>query len=170
MFFLRRGQDFACNARMNTIVSKVQKPSERSRKPISARTRSAMMASIRSRDTTPELVVRRCVRGLGFRYRLHARTLPGKPDLVFRRLKKVIFVNGCFWHQHDGCSLASVPKARPEYWLPKLARNRLRDVLNEAALIDAGWSVLVIWECETNSDALLREKLLRFLNSVDCRP
>lgn len=131
---------------------------------ITAEKRSAMMASIKGRDTTPELVVRKCLRQLGLRYRLDVRSLPGRPDLVLGKRRKVIFVNGCFWHQHAGCKLASTPKARPEYWIPKLAGNRARDAANEAILAKLGWDVLVVWECEVGDRAVLLDRLRRFMH------
>jgi DNA mismatch endonuclease, patch repair protein len=110
---------------------------------------SARMARIRKTNTKPEMVVRRLAHGMGFRYRLHRRDLPGTPDLVFSGLRKVIFVHGCFWHQHD-CRLGSKqPTANPAYWLPKLARNVERDLKASRQLAAAGWEVLVIWECQT---------------------
>ncbi|MDD1536453.1 MULTISPECIES: very short patch repair endonuclease [unclassified Bradyrhizobium] len=133
--------------------------------PISSATRSQMMRSIRKTDTTPELVVRKLLRGLGARYRLHARDLPGSPDIVMRKKKKAILVHGCFWHQHSGCKLAKRPSARPEYWLPKLARNQERDRLALAALSELGWSTLVVWECELAELEVLRGKLKEFLGA-----
>ena len=106
------------------------------------------MALIRKRDTKPELVVRRMVHRMGYRFRLHRRDLPGTPDLVFPARRKVILVHGCFWHRHD-CPLGSkAPRARPEYWIPKLERNRQRDVVTLESLAALGWTALVIWECE----------------------
>ena len=107
------------------------------------------MRRIRSRDTAPEMVVRRLVHGMGFRYRLHCAELPGKPDLVFPRLGKIIEVRGCFWHQHRGCVDSHVPKSRPEYWKPKLLRNAARDLRNARALRRAGWRLLTVWACQT---------------------
>jgi DNA mismatch endonuclease, patch repair protein len=127
--------------------------------------RSRVMSSIRKTDTSPEMAVRRIVHQLGFRYRLHARDLPGTPDIVLPRLKKIVMVHGCFWHQHDGCRLAKRPRARPEYWLPKLARNKARDEAAERALVDLGWDVLVIWECQVNKPECVRATLLTFLGS-----
>jgi DNA mismatch endonuclease (patch repair protein) len=121
------------------------------------------MRRIRKRDTQPELVVRRMTHALGFRYRLHRRDLPGTPDLVLPRHRKVILVHGCFWHQHEGCRLARQPKSRLEYWLPKLRRNAARDRSARLALEAAGWRCLVIWECETANPDLLRGKLRAFL-------
>ena len=111
------------------------------------------MSRIRGKDTKPEMRVRRLVHGLGYRYRLHARELPGHPDLVFRPRRKAIFVHGCFWHRHAGCSANHIPKTRTQYWRAKLDGNVERDRRNEAALRAEGWGVLVIWECETKGDA-----------------
>ena len=109
-------------------------------------TRSRMMSGIKGVDTQPELILRRGLHRRGFRYRLHDRRLPGKPDLVFPRHKAVIFVNGCFWHGHD-CHLFRWPKSREEFWRSKITGNMQRDARNQRALIDKGWRVLVVWEC-----------------------
>ena len=124
--------------------------------------RSEMMSNIRSTNTKPELVVRRLVYSLGYRYRLHCKDLPGKPDLVFRGKKKVIFVHGCFWHQHQGCSKASIPKSRPDFWRLKLSKNVERDERAISSLTRLGWGVLVIWECEINF-LDLPKRILEFL-------
>lgn len=121
------------------------------------------MRRIRSKDTLPELTVRRLVHAMGYRYRLHQSKLPGRPDLVFPRLKKIIQVHGCFWHGHDGCRISHVPSSRQEYWKPKLERNKLRDADHLRKLVDLGWNVLVLWECEVREDASLPEKIRRFL-------
>ena len=112
--------------------------------------RSINMRAIRSKDTKPELAIWRMVHGMGYRYRLHVGGLPGGPDLVFSTKKKVIFVHGCFWHQHDQetCRISRKPKLNTRYWLSKLERNVQRDRESRAMLEKAGWSVLVIWECE----------------------
>lgn len=110
------------------------------------------MRSIRSVNTRPELIVRRLLWTFGVRYRLHARELPGRPDIVNRARRMAILVHGCFWHQHEGCSLARVPRSRPDYWPRKLARNRERDQINIRRLASEGWRVLVVWECETMGD------------------
>jgi DNA mismatch endonuclease (patch repair protein) len=127
--------------------------------------RSQNMRRIKSTSTKPELIVRKLVYGLGYRFRLHAKELPGKPDIVFRRQRKAIFVHGCFWHSHPDpkCRDARVPKSNTDYWLPKLARNVQRDAENVADLKTKGWQTLVIWECQTKDLAELRRHLHQFL-------
>lgn len=115
---------------------------------VSRKKRSEIMALVRSKDTRPEMAVRKLVWGLGYRYRLHLRDLPGCPDLVFPGRRKVIFVHGCFWHRHKGCALARLPKSRLDFWEPKLESNALRDRRNKRALVRQGWEVLTVWECE----------------------
>src|ERR1700737_2829184 len=112
------------------------------------------MRRIRSKDTSPEMLVRRLVHGMGFRYRLHVQKLPGRPDLVLPRLKKIIQVHGCFWHQHTGCPHSHIPKSRIEYWRPKLTKNKQRDRNNDRALRKQGWEVLTLWECELKSTSI----------------
>ncbi|MCI0334161.1 MAG: very short patch repair endonuclease [Planctomycetes bacterium] len=128
--------------------------------------RSRIMAAVKSKDTSPELVVRRLVHSLGFRYRLHVRNLPGTPDLVFPRLRKVINVSGCFWHMHH-CGRCRIPTSRRRYWLAKLERNASRDKRTRRTLHRLGWSVLTVWECQTRSTELerLRTRVARFLRS-----
>ncbi|WP_370035975.1 very short patch repair endonuclease [Sinorhizobium fredii] len=129
--------------------------------------RSERMSRIRSKDSKPELVVRRLVHAMGFRYRLHRKELPGKPDLVFVHRKKVIFVHGCYWHRHadSSCKLARLPKSRLDFWLPKLERNAARDAENSARLKALGWDEMVVWECEVSKSSLplLGEKIRKFL-------
>lgn len=127
--------------------------------------RSKRMALVRSRNTKPEMVVRRLVHKMGYRYRLHGKDLPGRPDLVFPRLRKVLFVHGCFWHRHPNpeCKLARLPKSRLDFWRPKLEENRRRDRAQQEALLDMGWRFLVIWECELRDVQNLVEKLRMFL-------
>jgi DNA mismatch endonuclease (patch repair protein) len=125
--------------------------------------RSENMRRIRSKDTKPEMVVRRMLHGLGYRYRLNAKDLPGKPDIVFRLRKRAILVHGCFWHQHDKCREGRLPGSRQEYWLPKLARNIVRDEENLVQLERLGWKTLILWECELDDATLLRRRLTRFL-------
>lgn len=124
--------------------------------------RSANMRAIRSTGMKPELAVRRLVHSMGYRYRLHRKDLPGKPDLVFGPRRKVIFVHGCFWHQHSdpGCKIARMPKSKPDYWKPKLARNVERDRQHQAELEANGWSVLIVWECETKANRVDRLSLV----------
>ena len=123
------------------------------------------MRRIRSKDTGPEMLVRRLVHALGYRYRLHRKDLPGKPDLAFIAQRKVIFVHGCFWHQHPDktCSDSRLPKSRSGYWLPKLERNTSRDAEHVQALQAAGWHVMVLWDCETKDTARLVLQLKNFL-------
>ncbi|MGX7873209.1 very short patch repair endonuclease [Mesorhizobium sp. ORM6] len=120
--------------------------------------RSAQMSRIRAADTKPEMRVRRALHAAGLRYRLHAKDLPGKPDLVFRSRKVALFVHGCFWHQHPdpNCKLSRMPKSKLDFWRPKLEGNRLRDERNRSALEIKGWTVVEVWECETKPDHLQR--------------
>jgi len=127
--------------------------------------RSANMSRIRSRDTSPEMFVRRLAHAMGYRFRLHVASLPGKPDIVFPRLKKIIEVRGCFWHQHPGCIDSHVPKSRIGYWRPKLERNQLRDEENRRSLRRLGWRLCIVWECETKSDTKLSRRVGRFLTN-----
>ena len=110
--------------------------------------RSQIMSRVRSKGTAPEMMVRRGLHRLGYRYRLHGAELPGRPDLVFASRRKVVFVNGCFWHGHPQCRRARAPVSNREFWLTKLERNRGRDLRNIAALRESGWEVLTVWECE----------------------
>lgn len=132
---------------------------------LSAAQRSELMSRIRAKDTRPELAVRRLLHRMGFRFRLHVRNLPGCPDLVFPRLRKVVFVHGCFWHQHPNpeCKMARLPKSREQFWRRKLEGNRRRDLMKQEALLDMGWRFLVIWECELRDIPNLVDKLRMFL-------
>jgi DNA mismatch endonuclease (patch repair protein) len=123
------------------------------------------MRRIRSKDTAPEIIVRRLVFAMGFRYRLHQRDLPGRPDIVLARHRKIVLVHGCFWHQHarKACPIARAPKSNQGYWRAKLAGNVARDESNARLLRAAGWKVLTVWECETRSPARLFARLTRFL-------
>ena len=127
--------------------------------------RSRIMAAVKSKDTTPEMVVRRLVHGMGYRYRLHVAGLAGNPDLVLPRLRKVIFVSGCFWHMH-GCGRCRIPASRRSYWVKKLERNATRDKRVQRALRRDAWSVLVVWECQTQFSRrkLLTSRLEGFLS------
>jgi DNA mismatch endonuclease (patch repair protein) len=135
--------------------------------PLSPQERSHRMSLIRAKDSKPEMKVRRLVHSMGFRYRLHVRELPGCPDMVFPARRKLVFVHGCFWHLHRCALCDRLPKTRPDYWLPKLRKNRERDGLNQRRLRVLGWRVLVIWECETAAKRLddLAERLRQFLAS-----
>jgi DNA mismatch endonuclease (patch repair protein) len=121
------------------------------------------MSRVRSKDTKPELAVRRLVFGMGCRYRLHDKRLPGRPDLVFRGRRKIVFVNGCFWHGHEGCRYARTPKSREDFWRAKVERNRERDGQNIASLEADGWKVLTVWQCELKDLHVLEGKLHEFL-------
>lgn len=123
------------------------------------------MSRVRGRDTKPEMLVRRLTHGMGYRFRLHRRGLPGSPDLVFPSSMKVIFVHGCFWHQHldPGCKLARLPKSKLDFWGPKLETNRERDERNLVLLAELGWDVLVIWECQTKNREELQARIGEFL-------
>lgn len=129
---------------------------------LSPRDRSALMASIHGRDTTPEMIVRRLLHQHGLRYRLHAKDLPGRPDVVFRSRFKAIFVHGCFWHQHKHCRKATVPKTRSSFWDKKLKANVERDSKVLKQLKSLGWRVLVVWECELRNPQL-EARLISFV-------
>jgi DNA mismatch endonuclease (patch repair protein) len=124
---------------------------------LTAEGRSDNMRQIRSKDTAPEILLRRMLHREGYRFRLHRKDLPGNPDLVFPGRRKVIFVHGCFWHQHHGCREGRVPGSRREYWEPKLARNQQRDATALARLREHRWQFLVLWECEMkDADTVLK--------------
>lgn len=126
--------------------------------------RSRTMRAVRSKDTKPELIVRRLVHSLGFRFRLHRKDLPGSPDLVFPGRRKVLFVHGCFWHGHNCPRGARQPKHNAEYWTAKIARNRKRDHHVEHELSDAGWETCTLWECELKDTECLRDRIIDFLS------
>lgn len=126
--------------------------------------RRRIMQSVGTLDTGPEMVVRRLLHRLGYRYRLHSGKLPGHPDLVFPARRKVVFVHGCFWHGH-GCAKGRLPKSRLDYWAPKIERNRQRDASVLTRLSDLGWQALVVWQCETQDLKSLERKLLKFIDS-----
>lgn len=121
--------------------------------------RSWVMSRVRSKDTAPELALRRVVYGMGYRYRLHGTKLPGRPDLVFAGRRKVVFVHGCFWHGHPRCKNARMPKSRLDFCLPKLEGNRKRDRRKLKALHEMGWRATVVWECQLSNEAVLRGRL-----------
>ena len=130
---------------------------------ISKERRSANMRAVRSQDTKPEIRVRQIVHRLGYRFRLHRRDLPGKPDLAFPSRKMAIFVHGCFWHQHKGCRRGSMPQTNTEFWRSKLERNVFRDSKQLENLKTNGWRSLVIWECETKDEKRVVARIRRFL-------
>lgn len=133
--------------------------------PLTPDERSQRMARVQSKNSKPELLVRSLLHKLGFRFRLHDKELPGCPDLVFPARRKVIFVHGCYWHRHEGCSRCRLPKTRLDFWKPKLEANRARDLKNQAALEGLGWKWLVVWECQVSNARLplLSETLTHFL-------
>ncbi len=122
------------------------------------------MSRIGAKDTAPEIVVRRLLHGMGLRFRLHVKTLPGSPDVVLPRHRTVVFVHGCYWHRHPGCKRAYTPKTNAEFWEAKFARNVERDRRVSSQLADLGWRVIVVWECETRKPDKLLRKLERFLH------
>ena len=132
---------------------------------VSKKKRSEIMSNIRSKDTLPERKVRKLVFSLGYRYRLHYKKLPGKPDLAFPRIKKVIFVHGCFWHQHKKCSISHKPLSNKSYWHKKLDRNVKRDKENRNKLSKLDWKSLVIWECQTKKPQAILKKINAFLST-----
>jgi DNA mismatch endonuclease (patch repair protein) len=125
------------------------------------------MSAVRGRDTKPEMAVRRLLFSMDYRYRLHRKDLPGRPDVVFAGRRKVIFVHGCFWHRHPGCRKVTSPKKRMKFWIEKFDRNVERDRGVEERLAAMGWSSLVIWECETRTPEELAPRLKSFLDSGD---
>lgn len=132
---------------------------------VSPEKRSRMMAGIKGKNTKPEMAVRKIVHAMGFRFRLHRKDLPGSPDLVFPRLRRAIFVHGCFWHQHPGCRFAYLPKSNAQFWLEKLEGNKRRDALALTMLDALGWEALIVWECEISDQPALVLKLNSFLAS-----
>lgn len=131
---------------------------------VSPAKRRENMQKIRNKNTGTELAVRRIIFNMGFRYRLYDASLPGTPDIVFRKRRKVIFVHGCFWHQHEGCKEAFLPTSNTEYWLPKLQKNIERDKARQKELEVLGWRFLVVWECQLDKPEIIKEKIRKFLN------
>ena len=131
--------------------------------------RTRIMSSIRSKNTRPEIVVRKILYGKGVRFRIHAKDLPGKPDIVIRKYKLAIQVNGCFWHQHSGCHENRIPDSNKKFWKDKLKRNVDRDKKNHALLIKEGFKVFYFWECEIKSEPLLRRNINNFLKELNLR-
>jgi len=130
---------------------------------VDRKTRSLIMAAVRSEDTKPELAVRKIVHAMGYRYRLHDRKLPGRPDLVFVSRCKAIFVHGCFWHRHTGCRYATSPKTHVAFWKAKFSYKVARDRRNRRELKKLGWVVLTVWQCELKNPKKLTERLNEFL-------
>ena len=132
---------------------------------LSPKERSERMSKIRSKDSTPEMKLRSLVHGMGFRYRLHVKDLPGKPDLVFPARHAIIFMHGCFWHRHGECKLARMPKSRLDFWQEKLEANRQRDLIHRQQLLELGWNILVVWECQLNDTANVARIIQEFLST-----
>lgn len=124
------------------------------------------MSRIRKTGSKPEVRVRSIAHRLGYRFRVNRRDMPGTPDIVFPGRRKAIFVHGCFWHQHEGCRHATIPRIRSEYWLPKLSRTKIRDASALTALQGQGWGTLVLWECELSDAAVIAARLVRFLGAI----
>ncbi|HYH70098.1 MAG TPA: very short patch repair endonuclease [Methyloceanibacter sp.] len=131
--------------------------------------RSALMAKVRSAGTDIELRVRRALHKAGYRYRVNARGLPGRPDVVFKGRRKAIFVHGCFWHGHEGCKRSALPTSRRDFWAAKIARNQRRDADNCERLVGLGWSVLTVWQCEMENDGELAARLADFVGPSSIR-
>jgi DNA mismatch endonuclease, patch repair protein len=127
---------------------------------VSPEKRSSMMSGIRGKDTKPEIIIRCLLHQFGYRFRLHRKDLPGRPDIVLPKWRTVIFVNGCYWHGHEDCHLFRPPKTRTEFWTNKIENNQARDQRNHTALEDAGWKVLVIWECAVSKKLSLTAEQL----------
>lgn len=132
---------------------------------VSPSRRSEIMSRIRSSDTRPEMQVRRLLHRLGYRYVLHRRDLPGVPDLVFPSRRKIVFIHGCFWHQHKGCIDGRIPKSRVSYWKRKLQRNVERDRRNISKLRHGGWKVMLVWECDAVRPDTVHQRLVCFLGA-----
>lgn len=131
---------------------------------ISRAERSSLMSRVRNRDTAPERMLRRLLTDLGYRYRLQYERLPGRPDIAFPGRRKVIWVHGCFWHQHAGCPKAALPKSRQDFWIPKLKGNQSRDLVVQSEARRLGWDAFVVWECELKDTEALADRLKRFLD------
>lgn len=137
---------------------------------LSPEQRSERMSRIPSKDTSPELALRRALHALGLRFRVHDKRLPGKPDIVLPRYRTVVLVHGCFWHRHAGCDIATTPKSNTPFWQAKFDRNVRRDQKNAAALEGLGWRVIVIWECELGSRRKVDEAAGRIAAEIGHRP
>jgi DNA mismatch endonuclease (patch repair protein) len=126
-------------------------------------TRSRIMSAVHSKDTMPEVRVRKMLHSMGYRYRLHVAKLPGKPDIVFPSRHKIVFVHGCFWHRHRSCRYATTPKTRPEYWEEKFSANVTRDRATVRKLKQMGWTIATVWQCQLKNPERLAERLHEFL-------
>ena len=133
---------------------------------VSEEQRSYIMSRVASKNTKPELLVRSYLHRRGFRFRIHGKNLPGRPDLVFPKHRAVVFVHGCFWHRHDGCPGTTMPSTRVEFWQNKFDRNMARDQANQAELRELGWRVIVLWECEIGTIAAREERLERLAAKI----
>jgi DNA mismatch endonuclease, patch repair protein len=133
----------------------------------SVKKRSEIMSKVRSKNTKPEIVVRKLLHHLGFRFRLHKKELPGKPDIVLPKYKTVVFVNGCFWHQHEGCKKSKLPKSNRVFWVDKLSNNIKRDKKNICALEDLGWQVIIVWECELKDLDFVEKMLVEKIKGLE---
>jgi DNA mismatch endonuclease (patch repair protein) len=135
---------------------------------VSLNGRSKIMRAIKGKNTKPELYVRSLLHREGYRFRIHRKDLPGTPDIVFFSRKKAIFINGCFWHQHEDplCPISQKPSSNKEYWEPKLKRNKERDKIAHDKLKKLGWEIFVVWECSLKDEKTLRESLLKFIGST----
>lgn len=127
---------------------------------------SRRMKRVKTRNTAPEMIVRRALFQAGYRYRIHRSDLPGEPDIVFPSRRKIIFVHGCFWHGHTGCRRASLPRTRVDYWSDRVRRNQVRDARVTSSLESLGWAVYVVWECQTKRRIALMERLTEFLDDL----
>lgn len=128
--------------------------------------RSEIMSHIRSKNTKPEVALRKALFARGFRYRLYVKTLPGKPDMVLPKYKTVIFIQGCFWHGHENCRRANIPQSNTEYWREKIARNKERDINNTSALLKSGWNVIIVWECEITHKSIFTATINRLEKEI----
>jgi len=134
---------------------------------LSREERSSLMSRVRNRDTGPELLLRRVLTHLGYRYRVQYERVPGRPDIAFPGRRKAIWVHGCFWHQHPGCPRATLPKSRRDFWIPKLEANRRRDLATQEEVRELAWDILVVWECEMRDRDGLARICVEFLDG-DC--
>lgn len=125
--------------------------------------RSELMRKVKTQDTAPEMAVRKILYSLGYRYRLHDTRLPGKPDIVFKKWRKIIFVHGCFWHGHNGCKKSTLPKTARIFWKTKIQNNKKRDLRDITLLRQLGWDIFVVWECETRDLSTLTKRLVVFM-------